>query len=80
MADLVPVLMFKARAKTRRFRKNQKVWVRALEQNHLQVWFRWRGSGTYVQGTIDRFHKAVGKLHTIKVDSGFARQIEGWDE
>ena len=73
------VQMFRAQVRTRRFRKNQKVWVRLREQNHLIIWFRWRGRGTYVRGVIERTHDAVGALQDIDVNCDFARQIHGWD-
>jgi hypothetical protein len=78
-SSLQTVQMFKALCQTRRFRANQNVWVREVAQNHLRIWFRWRGSGTYVQGVIERTHKAVGPLVDVEVTEEFAQQIRGWE-
>lgn len=76
---LTKVKMFRAQTRTRRFRKNQKVWVREEHGNHLSVWFRWKGSGRYVQGTIDKFHNTVGllPLKEFTVSNEFAQNIRG---
>lgn len=51
----VTVMMFKAQRQTNRFRKNQKVWVRRRFGNHLEIRFKYRGKGRYVNGVISRF-------------------------
>lgn len=70
------VEFFKSAKKTHRFNKNQKVWVAFNFANHLWVWFRWRGNGRYVHGTIDKFSPAVGEIKSITVDSSFAQRIK----
>lgn len=73
------VQYFRAVKATHRFNENQKVWIRVRYANHLYIWHKWRGSGRYVAGVIDRFAKAVGELKTIEVDDDFADRIEGKD-
>lgn len=46
------VKMFKAAGQTKRFRKNQKVWILYDFGNVMGVCFRWRGSGRYVTGMM----------------------------
>ena len=69
------VKYFKAQRQTHRFRKNQKVWIRLEFANDLWIRFRWRGSGRYVDGVIDKFAKEVGELKEIDVDEAFAKRI-----
>lgn len=71
------VQYFRAAKQTHRFRQNQKVWIRANFANHLWVWFKWRGSGRYVSGTLDKFDKCVGEIKTIEVEDDFAKRIYG---
>ena len=68
---------FQAKTKTNRFNANQRVWIRSNHANHLLVWFRWRGSGRYVSGILDKFAGCVGEIKEIEVDDGFARRIYG---
>lgn len=49
------VQYFKAKKDTKRFRKNQKVWIRKRYANHLEVWSKWRGKGRYTQSTLDKW-------------------------
>jgi len=78
---MTTVHLFKAQRQTRRFRRNQKVWVGSIEQDHLRIWFRWRGKGTYVRGIIGRFdRKEVGPLIEVDVTEEFAMQMRGWDD
>ena len=67
---------FKAKKSTHRFRENQKVWIQHNFGNHMMIRFKWRGSGRYVTGTIDKFATCVGEIKTIEVDEDFYnRQI-----
>ena len=78
MTDLVPVQMFKAQKQSRRFRKNQKVWISNMYANHLAIRFKWRGKGRFVSGTISKFQDeapAIGEFKTIEVARSFARMI-----
>lgn len=66
---------FKSAKKTNRFNENQKVWISLNFANHLWVWFRWRGKGRYVSGTIDKFAASVGEIKTADVSDDFAMRI-----
>jgi hypothetical protein len=72
--------MFHAARTTKRFNVNQKVWVRYDLGNCLRVWFRFRGNGRYVSGTVGRFSKCVGEIREIEVDDALAARIEGKGE
>ena len=72
--DLVTVQMFKAQRSTKRFRKNQKVWIKMAHGNHLSIHFKWRGKGRYVNGIIDKhsnnwrdFNPVIGTYEYKKV-------------
>lgn len=71
------VSIFKAACQTHRFRKNQKVWVREMCQNHMVVWYRFRGKNRYVEGTVDRWATCVGPVAEIDVDEAFWQRIKG---
>lgn len=73
--NCVQIQMFLATKNTHRFKKNQKVWVRARHQNHLDIYFKWRGKGRYVTGVQDRFADCVGNLKTFAVDKSFATRV-----
>ncbi len=74
------VQMFKAAKQTRRFRKNQKVWITWQHGNHLDIRFKWRGRGRFVHGTIDHYAPAVGLIREIDVSDSFGRQLHTkWD-
>ena len=67
---------FKAQKDTKRFRKNQKVWVCWRLNNHLEIYSKWRGSGRYTYSTIDRWdNKAVGELKEIEVTDEFYKKV-----
>jgi len=66
---------FKYTKKTRRFNKNQKVWIVEEYSNHMDIAFKWRGSGRWVKGVIDRFTKCVGEIKTIEIKDSFANFI-----
>lgn len=74
---MAQVQMFKAAKQTRRFSKNQRVWIRKHFGNSLVIWFRWRGSGRYAAGIIGTDHPSVGEIKTIEVSDDFARNIHG---
>lgn len=69
--------MFRATHTTKRFNVNQRVWVRYDLGNSLKVWFKFRGSGRYVSGRVDRFATCVGEIKTVEVDDAFAARIVG---
>ena len=69
------VQYFKAQKQTRRFKKNQKVWIELHCANHLYIWFKWRGRGRYVSGVVDKFAKCVGEIKEIEVNDDFAKRI-----
>jgi hypothetical protein len=70
------VQMFKAPKDSHRFRKGQKVWVKCMAANHMEIWFKWRGKGRYVSGIIDKQNPNVGKIMTLDVDAEFKERIE----
>jgi hypothetical protein len=72
---MTKVKYFKAQRRTNRFNENQKVWIRMEYANHLEIYFRWRGKGRYVGGTIDKFASAVGEIKEIDVDDFFAKRV-----
>ena len=71
------VKYFKSKKQTKRFRENQKVWIRYEYGNHLQLFFKWRGNGRWVTGICDKFAPFVGEIKTIDVDESFAKRIHG---
>ena len=73
---MVEVQYFKATKQTNRFNINQKVWLSLNCANHMRIYFRFRGKGRYVSGTIDKFNQAVGEIKTIDVDATFAKRIQ----
>ena len=77
------VKYFKALKSTKRFRKNQKVWIVADWGNCLRIRFRWRGSGRYVRGIISKHdassngpNKTIGEYHypTVEVTEAFYKR------
>ncbi len=72
----VEVEYFKCVKQTKRFKLNQKVWVRDNYANHLKVYFKHRGYGRYVNGTVDKLAKCVGEIKKINVDELFASRIK----
>ena len=49
------VKMFRAKKQTKRFKKNQKIWVIYDSANHAFIRFKWRGNGRYVNRVIDKW-------------------------
>ncbi len=68
---------FRAIKNTHRFNANQKVWIRNNYANFMEIWFKWRGSGRYVTGFIDKYSPCVGEIKSIDVDHDFAMRIGG---
>lgn len=71
---------FKASKNTRRFRKNQRVWVRAGFANHSCIRFKYRGSGRYVNGVIDNYSKVITAFEKFEVDEEFYNRVKGNDK
>ena len=67
---------FQATKKTNRFNKNQIVWIKNNYANHLDIRFKFRGSGRYVSGVIDKDNKAVGEIKSILVKDKFFNRIK----
>jgi hypothetical protein len=68
----VAVKMFKAKKQTKRFRKNQKVWVTKSFANYAYIRFKWRGNGRYVNGVIDKWNwSAKANFNTSIGEEGF---------
>tara|TARA_R110000782_G_C14613945_1_gene392461 strand:- start:49 stop:270 length:222 start_codon:yes stop_codon:yes gene_type:complete len=66
---------FKATEKNNRFNKNQIVWIGINCANHLFIYHKFRGSGRYVSGKIDKDSPLVGELKSMEVDNEFAERI-----
>lgn len=68
----VAVKMFKAKKQTKRFNKNQKVWVVYDFGNHASIRFKYRGYGRYVNGIIDKWNwTAKANFNTVIGEEGF---------
>lgn len=68
---------FKAQKQTKRFRKNQKVWVVHDFSNHLHIRFKWRGKGRYVIGIISKDSQVIGEMREIEVANDFGCRVLG---
>lgn len=84
------VKKFKAQRDTKRYRKNQDVWIQLQSPNHLRVIHKWRGKGRYVQSYVsmwnnkqptgnpdDEVFSLIGSLDNIReieVDDSFAER------
>ena len=67
---------FKALKNTKRFRKNQKVWVCIRQANYLEVYSKWRGKGRYTYSTVDKWYSGVvGELKEIEVSNEFHKKV-----
>lgn len=66
---------FKTTKKTKRFNKNQNVWIRFSYSNHLHIYYKYRGKGRYVNGIIDRFSKTINEIKTINISDEFYNKI-----
>jgi hypothetical protein len=74
MSDQTAVKMFKAQKQTKRFRKNQTVWVIADFANHAIIWHKWQGIGRYVMATIAKF--ATSENWNANIGNSGFKQIE----
>lgn len=64
--------MFKAKKQTKRFRKNQRVWVVLDCANHAYIKFKWQGKGRYVNGIIAKGSSSNKyKWNTVIGEDGF---------
>ena len=67
---------FKALKNTKRFSKNQKVWVCVRRANYLEVYSKWRGKGRYTYSKLDRWDSGVvGELKEIEVKDEFYKRV-----
>lgn len=67
---------FKSLKDTKRFRKNQKVWICIRQANHLEIYSKWRGKGRYTYSTLDRWDSSiVGELKEIEVTDKFYKKV-----
>ena len=82
----VKLLCFKAQKSNNRFKKNQKVWVTMDGANSAYIRFKWRGTGRYVNGVINKwddslkpikYNAIIGEdgFKEIGVDEDFANRI-----
>lgn len=74
------IKMFKAQKQTKRFRKNQKVWVVLDCANHAYIRFKWRGSGRYVNGVIDKWNSTQKANWNTAIGEGGFKEIEISDD
>ena len=62
------LLMFKAQVDTKRFNKNQRVWVTKEYGNFCQVYFKYKGRGHYVHGLLNKENKTVRNCTFKKIE------------
>lgn len=66
---------FKTKKDTKRFRKNQKVWVSRRFGNFIEIFHKWRGNGRYVCSTLCTWNKygqnLIGEIKEILVTDSF---------
>jgi hypothetical protein len=74
MSKQTAVKMFKAQKQTKRFRKNQTVWVIADFANHAIIWHKWQGIGRYVMATIAKF--ATSENWNANIGNSGFKQME----
>ena len=74
---LKTISYFKALKETRRFRKNQKVWIVHEYGNFCIIKFRYRGSGRYVSGILNKENQTVANatFKEITVHEDFYNKI-----
>jgi hypothetical protein len=73
--EMVAVKYFRATKDTKRFKKNQKVWIVAEGANHCYIKYKYRGKGRYVNGEISTNAKCFGEIKTIDVVKSFADRL-----
>lgn len=64
------VKYFKVRQNTKKFKKNQKVWVTRECANHLYIVFRWRGKGRWVSSIISKYDSSYTNLNSAIGNNG----------
>tara|TARA_Y100000310_G_C20557018_1_gene751082 strand:- start:798 stop:1061 length:264 start_codon:yes stop_codon:yes gene_type:complete len=62
---------FKAQNDTKRYRKNQKVWIINDFGNFFNVVSKFRGKGRLTNAMISKHSKIVGDVKEIEVDKEF---------
>jgi hypothetical protein len=74
--------MFKAKKQTGRFNENQDVWVIFNYANHLDIRFKYRGKGRYVNGVIDKWNtngtklnEVIGEIKSIDISEAFYKRL-----
>ena len=69
--------MFKAQKQTRRFNKNQRVWIVKEYGNFCIIKFRYRGRGRYVSGILNKENQTVANVtfKEIEVHEDFYNKI-----
>jgi hypothetical protein len=72
------VKMFKAKKQTKRFRKNQIVWVLEDFAHYAIIWHQWQGKGRYVLSKIAKFNNKG--WNSIIGDNGFKEIAVTLDE
>ena len=73
------IQMFKAQYDTKKFRKNQKVWVKMDMGNYIWIRFRWRGKGRYITMSMCKWASNWNGWHPVIGDNGL-KEIEVPDE
>lgn len=71
------VEFFISQKESRRFKKGQKIWIRNNCTNYLDIWFKWRKKGRYVQGRIDKLSPCVGTIRSIEVNEKLFNRVKG---
>ena len=70
---------FKAQEDTKKFRKNQKVWITNECDNHLYIVSRWRGKGRWVSGVMSKFDSSYKNLSRI-IGNGGIKEMDVTDD
>lgn len=70
----VSVQMFKAARDGKKIRANQKIWIVHNYANHLELRFKYRGSGRYINYRCDKQATFVSDIRVIEVSGEFARK------
>jgi hypothetical protein len=68
---------FKTTLRTKRFSKNQIVWILFNHANHLEVRFKFRDKGRYVNGYCDKSAKYIGEIKEMEVEDSFYNRLHG---
>lgn len=84
LADMkVIVKYFKVNRKTNRTRLNQKVWIRYDQGNYIDVRYRFKGNGRYINARMSKWaadlkswSSVIGPkgILTVEVDESFAKK------